>query len=352
MHGKNFYTLLKNRGGVKYKKPQTIKCISGSTNKSGIRISIDNNYLIWNKLNIKLDRNLNDYYESQAFNTCKIIKTRIVRKYSKTGKYKFYAQIIFDGIKPRNIEAKTGLFKNNIGHGKVGVYVGIKNVTVFDGNKIFQFSFSQGQEMITKNIKLNDKEMDRIRKHLNPDKFDENGKFIGCENIKSEWILSNNYIRIRNKNKYLYSKRKNKIKHIHEQIANSIIQLGNYFVINELDGRANAKFRKKLINEYSPSSFLKILKRKIFEQDGKVIEVGRTKFDYSKYEYFSNKLKISSDFNSLITFKDIQINYKLYYSFLFYLYEDDEVKRANEATLENFINSAKHIMEIDVTHHN
>ena len=341
--GKNFVLSSKCGGGVvKYKKIESIQSISGSTNKSGIRISNDCLYLLWGSLKIRLQRNLDDYYECQAFSTGKICRTRILRKMSKSGRYTYYAQILFEGLKPRNICKETGAFKNKIGSGKVGVYVGIRNVTIFDGNQLKQFDFNQGQDVLFAQIKKNDLAMNRIRRHLNPNKFDAQGHYIADE--PSDWVISNRYIQLKNKNKYLYKKRTNKIKHIHEKIANEILAFGNHFVINVVDGKANAAFRKNEINAYAPSSFCRILKNKILDQDGMCQEVHTSNFNYTKYVYEQDRFyKEDEVFQAWINFYGTKVHYKWYYAFLFYAYENGSIQRQNESGLHSFLDSIQKI---------
>lgn len=99
---------------VHFKKVGELNSLEGKTNKTGIRF-IDNQ-LQWGKLIVPVIIKSNDIYAQMAL--CNKIKyCRVVRKLIR-GKYKFYIQLILDGIPPKKIKPDTGEVKHPRNDGK------------------------------------------------------------------------------------------------------------------------------------------------------------------------------------------------------------------------------------------
>lgn len=68
--------------------------------------------------------------------------------------------------------------------------------------------------------------MDRSKRTMNPDNFNEDGT-IKKQNKKVTWNKSNHYIKYQNQLKELYRKQADVRKYQHECLANYVISLGN-----------------------------------------------------------------------------------------------------------------------------
>ena len=109
---------------VYFKKIWEMNSVEGKSNKTGIRF-IDNK-LVWNGLEIDVIINRNDEYAQMSLLN-KIKYCRIVRKFIR-GKYKYYIQLVLEGIPPKKYNKETGEIKNSIGKGNVGIDIGTQTI--------------------------------------------------------------------------------------------------------------------------------------------------------------------------------------------------------------------------------
>ncbi|WP_246578351.1 hypothetical protein [Clostridium frigoris] len=103
--------MLHQSNRVYFKKYGEMNSVEGKSNKTGIRV-IDNK-LIWNGLHINVIVNKNDEY-AQVSLLNKIKYCRVVRKLIR-GKYKYYVQLILEGIPPIKYNKETGEVRYKIG---------------------------------------------------------------------------------------------------------------------------------------------------------------------------------------------------------------------------------------------
>lgn len=243
-----FYGKGKN---VHIKSKEEFQTLEGKSNKTGI--TFNDGYLKWKNLKIKVEIDNKNYYEMEALKN-DISYCRIIRKNIR-GKLKYYLQIVFKGIAPRDIDKKSGELKERIGSGEVVIHLG-KNIITYQ---------KTGSDL--KMVELADKvyPLELKRKEL-------------VERLKVE-----KNEKLREKLLEIYRKQSAIRKYQHECLANEILSLGDEIVVKEIENFQEWIYsikREKMvkitknseIGNRAPKLFLTILKRKL-KNYGKELKV-------------------------------------------------------------------------------
>ena len=98
--------------------------IENKLNSSGLRYL--DNMIIWKGLKIPVIINKNDIYAQTAIQD-RIKYCRIVRKIIR-GKFKYYVQLIMEGIPPIKCNKDTGEIKNSLGNDNIGIDIGTRTI--------------------------------------------------------------------------------------------------------------------------------------------------------------------------------------------------------------------------------
>lgn len=345
---------------VHFKKVGELNSLEGKTNKTGIRFI--NNQLQWGKLIVPVIIKSNDIYAQMAL--CNKIKyCRVVRKLIR-GKYKFYIQLILDGIPPKKIKSDTGEVKHPRNDGKVGLDIGTQTIAICSEKEVKLLELASEVSNIDKQKRVLQRKLDRQRRANNPSKYNEDGT-IKMGN-KEKWKFSNNYIKTKNQIAELQRKVADIRKQSHNKLANYILSLGNDVkvemmnykglqaraketTVNEKTGKFNKKkrFGKSLANK-APSMFLTILDNKL-KFDGEVLKrIDTYSVKASQYNHFTNEYIKKSLNDRWNKFECGDIQRDLYSAFLI-MNVDDDLKTVNrESCFETFNNFKKlHDIEID-----
>ncbi len=260
--------------------------VEGAYNKTGIRLlkTTSANWkgerwaIVWNKISIPVGIREDNMYEQEAMRN-EIAYNRIIRKVSN-GKVRFYVQTIFHGIPPRKRDKKTGEFVHNLGHGRVGLYITLTNITAVTDDGVKKFPLADEVQPIEEKIAELQRKMERSRRSTNPDNYNPDGTIKKQGNKKVTWVRSNHYEEMRLELKSLQTKQARVRKHCHERLANVILSLGDDFVINQQnfkdfskrkeetemkeDGSYMSKKRfGKVIANRAPAEFVQILDQKL-----------------------------------------------------------------------------------------
>lgn len=345
---------------VYFKKYGELNSLEGKSNKTGIRFK--DKCLIWNGLIIPVIIKKNDIYAHEALQN-KIKYCRIKREMIK-GKYHYYIQLVLDGVPPLKINKETGEIKNQTTYGKVGIDIGTQTVAISSNYDVKLLELAPEVVNIDKEIKRIQRYMDRSRRLINPNKYNDDGT-INTQN-KDKWIYSNRYIKAKNKYKELYRKQREIRRQSHNKLANYIISLGNEFyvedmnfkglqlraketTINDKTGKYNRKkrFGKSLANK-APSLFLTILNNKLKFQDNKLVKVDTRELKASQFNHINeeyNKKKLCQRWNDL---NGIKVQRDLYSAFLIQ-HVNDDLKSVNvELCNKDFDNFLKlHNKEVE-----
>lgn len=348
---KSYSKLLFGDGkAIHYKRYDTLNSLEGKNNKSGIKYR--DGFIDWLGLNIKVFIH-NNIYETEALKN-KICYVRIVRKYIKS-KYKFYVQIVFEGIP----KTKRNISTDN----KVGLDIGTQTIAIVSQDKVLLVELADKVQNIEYNKRKLLRKLDRSRRSTNPSNFNEDGTIKKQGNKKVTWVKSKKYIKSRNKLKELYRKCADVRKYQHEILSNKILKLGtNIYVetmnfkglqkkakkttINEKTGKINKKkrFGKSLANK-APAKLITIIDRKLKYVGKSINEINTSKIRASQYNHVTNecnKKDLKDRWN-----KDLGIQRDLYSAFLIMNVKDnlEEIDRENcFKTFDNF--KDKHDKEI------
>ncbi|WLC66759.1 transposase [Clostridium tagluense] len=303
---------------VYFKKYGELSSVEGKSNKTGLRF-VDNK-LIWNGLSIDIIINKNDEYAHISLLN-KIKYCRVVRKFIR-GKYKYFIQLILEGIPPEKYNKETGKVRHKIGEGNVGIDIGTRTIAFSSKNEVKLLELCPEVENIEHEKMILQRKLDRQRRTNNPNNFNENGTIKKA--IKLIWIKSNKYIKTQNELREIQRKQACIRKQSHEKLANQIISLGDRILvetmsysglqkraknttINDKTGKINKKkrFGKSLASK-APSMFLTILDNKLEWYGKELLKINTTKIKASQYKHFDdkyNKKELSERWNNFEGFK-------------------------------------------------
>lgn len=313
---------------VHFKRYGEMNSIEGKSNKTGIRF-IDNR-LVWNKLSVSAVIKPNDIYAQMALEN-RIKYCRIVRK-SIRGKYKFYIQLVLEGVPPLKVNKEIGEVKNSISNGNVGLDIGTQTIAICSNKDVKLLELAPEVNNVEKQKRILNRKLDRQRRANNPNKYNADGTIK--KGNKDKWAKSNRYIKTQNELKELQRKQSVIRKQSHEKLANYILSLGNIVkvetmnykglqararetTVNEKTGRYNKKkrFGKPLANK-APSMFLTILDNKLKWHGEQLLKVDTWKVKASQYNHIDDeyvKKELSERWNY---FNNYKIQRDLYSAFL------------------------------------
>lgn len=342
-----------NGKDIHYKKYETLNSLEGKSNNTGIRFK--NDILLWNGLKIPVKIDCDNPYEYQAIQN-EIAYCRIIRKYVRN-KYKFYVQIVFKGVVPTKIDKETGEIRHQLGSGDVGLDIGTQTIAIVGQSDVKIIELADKVQNIENQKRLIQRKMDRSKRAMNPENFNEDGTIKKQGNKKVKWNKSNHYIKLQNELKELYRKQADIRKYQHECLANYIISLGDNFYVETMnfsglqrrsiktEKNDKGKFKKKkrfgksLANK-APAMLLTILDRKLKYYDRILNKIYTYSVKASQYNHIDkqyNKKKLSERWNY---FGDIKVQRDMYSAFLIMNVDSDlkgiNQKKCNER-FENFL---------------
>lgn len=348
-YDKLFY---ENGKKIHYKKYGKFNSLEGKTNKTGIRFKNDN--IVWNGLKIPVMINYNNYYEYQAIQS-DISYCRIIRKYVRN-KYKYYVQIIFKGNPPIKLDTETGEIKRCIGQGDVGIDIGTSTIAYSSHTDVKILELADNVDNIENKKRRLLRKIDRSRRIMNPNNYNEDGTIKKQGNKKVTWNKSNRYIIYQNELKELTRKQASVRKYQHECLANQIIVLGDNIYVETMNFAGLAKRSKKTeknkqgkfkrkkrfgksIANKAPAMLLEIIDRKLSYYGRHLIKIDTYNAKASQFNHFDSsyhKKTLSQRWNN---FNGVKIQRDLYSAFLIMNMASDlksfDINKCNER-FENF----------------
>lgn len=346
---------------IHYKKYGNLNSLEGASNKQGIRFKDDT--ILWNGLKIPVVIDYNNQYEYQALEA-DISYCGIVRKYVRN-KYKYYVQIVFKGNPPVKADTETGEIKHCIGQGDVGIDIGTSTVAYSSSTDVKILELADKVQNIEDEKRRLLRKMDRSRRAMNPDNYNEDGTINKQGNKKVTWIKSNHYIQYQNELKELNRKQADVRKYQHECLANQIISLGDNVYVETMNfsglakkytttekneqGRFKRKKRfGKSIASRAPAMLLEIIDRKLSYYGKYLIKIDTWSAKESQFNHFDGtyrKKTLSQRWND---FNDVKVQRDLYSAFLIMNIASDlksfDIDKCNER-FENFYRL--HNLEVD-----
>jgi len=343
---------------IKYKTYGELNSIEGKSNKQGIRFRDD--YLLYSNMKIPVIIKKNDIYVYMALQN-RIKYCRIKREIIK-GKYHYYVQLILNGIPPIKINKGTGEIKHYINDGEIGLDIGMQSLAICSNKEVKLFELAPEIQNIEKGKRIIQRKMDRSRRAMNPNKFNDNGTI----NIKdkSKWIKSNKYTKIQMKLKELQRKQREIRKQSHNQLINYILTLGNNIKVETMnysglqrrskettknkDGRFNKKkrFGKSIANK-APSMFLTILDNKLKWISKELNRIDTYKVKASQYNHIENKYIKKSLSERWNDFGEFKIQRDLLSAF-YIMNVNDDLKTINRDLCIERFDKFKQLHDIEI----
>jgi len=299
----------------------------------------------------------------------KIKYCRIVRKFIR-GKYKYYVQLILDGVPPMKINNETGEIKNSIGNGKVGIDIGTQTIAYSSKYEVKLLELCPEINNIEKEKRILMRKLDRQRRANNPNNYNEDGTvkkgiIVNGKKQKLKWIKSNKYIKTQNELREIQRKQADIRKQSHNKLASRIVSQGNEVyvetmsykglqkrsketTINDKTGKINKKkrFGKSLANR-APSMFLTILDNKLKWHNEQLLKVDTFKIKASQYNHIQDeyiKKDLSERWND---FGEFKIQRDLYSAFIIMCTKSNLKETDKDLCKEEFENfKIKHDEEI------
>lgn len=345
---------------VHFKKYGEMNSLEGKSNKTGIRFT--NNKLIWNGLAVPVVIKRNDIYAQTALENNKVKYCRIVRKLVR-GKYKFYVQLVMEGMPPTKYNKETGEVRNPVNEGRVGLDIGTQTIAIASNKEVKLLELAPSTNNMEREKRILQRKLDRQRRANNPNKYNEDGTIK--KGNRDKWIFSNRYIKSRNALAEIQRKIASKRKQDHEKLANYILSLGNDIkvetmsfqglqaraketTINEKTGNYNKKkrFGKSIANK-APSMLLTILDNKLKFQDTKLKKVDTYSVKASQYNHVTNeynKKELGQRWND---FGDFKIQRDLYSAFLI-MNVNEDLKTINRELCFRKFGNFKELHDLEI----
>lgn len=339
---------------VYFKRYGELNSLEGKSNKTGIRFA--DNTMIWNGLKIPVQIDYDNYYEYQAIQD-EICYCRIIRKYVRN-KNKYYVQIVFKGNPPLKVNTETGEIKHSIGQGDTGIDIGVSTIAIASQTDVKILELADKVQNIENQKRLIQRKMDRSKRAMNPNNFNEDGTIKKQGNKKVVWNKSNHYINYQNQLKELYRKQSDVRKYQHECLANYIVSLGNNIFVEQMNfsglqkrakntekndkGKFKRKkrFGKSLANR-APAMLLTIIDRKLKYFGTRLFKINTYKAKASQFNHFDGTYKKKTLSQRWNDFDGIKIQRDIYSAFLIMNINNDlesfNVNKCNER-FENFLN--------------
>lgn len=304
-----------------------LNSLEGKSNKTGIRYVLNDNKLNWNGLSINVQNKLNNYEITALRDEIKYC--RIVRKFIRN-KYKYYIQLILEGIPPMKV-SKDGEVKNDIGYGECGIDIGTQTIAYVSNYDCKLYELAPRVQNIENEKRRLLRYMDRSKRVTNSNNYNDDGTIK--RGIKLDWNYSNKYIKAKNKLKDLHRKQADIRKQDHNIMANEILRQCDTVKVETMNfkglqaraknttvnknGKINKKkrFGKSLANK-APSMFLTILENKVKMKGGLFIKINTYKVKASQYNHFNeecNKKKLNQRWNY---FDSVKVQRDLYSAFI------------------------------------
>jgi len=300
--------IFKDAKKVNFIRYDELKSVEGKWNKSGI--TYRDGIIKWNGLKIPIIIKSNDIYAQKAIQD-RIKYCRIVRKFIR-GKYRYYVQLIMEGIPPAKCNKETCDIKRSLGLGNVGIDIGTQTIAISSKYDVKLLELCPEINNI-QDIKTKlSRKLDRQRRANNPNNYNNDGtiKFgimINGKRNKLTWVKSNRYIKTQMELRDIQRKQTDIRKQSHEKLANYVISLGDRILvetmnykglqkrskkttINAKTGKFNKKkrFGKSLGNK-APSKLIEIINRKLKYDELEILKINTHKAKASQFNHFTGE---------------------------------------------------------------
>lgn len=280
-----------------------VRSVESNDNATGIRYR--GGRIRWNGLDMQVARDRHNAYENEALKR-RVKYCRIVRR--PMGKrWHYYVQLVLEGYPPK---------KHAIGGGRVGIDPGTMSVAVASENGCILTSLTEGVRGREKEIIRIQRAMDRSRRAMNPDRFNEDGT---VKKKQGRWKESRSYRLLAMRKRSLESRQAACRKNHHEALANRILTLGDEVYTETMSYKSLQRRKKETtINSHgrydrkrrfgrslengAPAMLLSIIERKLRYEGKELHKVNTRTFRASQYNHVTDeyvKKRLSRRYNTI-----------------------------------------------------
>lgn len=302
--------LFGNGKEIHFKKYMDFDTISGKSNTNGAKFDPENMVVNWIGLSIPCKRPKKPSeieYVSESLNH-KISYCEIQRKMFPNG-WHYYALVYLDGDAPVKHKSSAAA-KDNC----MGIDPGVSTIAGVSNTQAVLEELAPKCKTYNKKIKKLQEKMDRSKRTLNPEKYNEDGTLKKGQ--RGKWKYSNTYRKDRCRLKSLFRQKAAYIKQSHEQLANRLLEDSLNFIVEDMSYQALMKKAKKTerqekrsemeqkdgtikivhkykrkkrfghsLNNRAPAMFLTILERKAQMRGGFFVKIHTKTYKASQYDH-------------------------------------------------------------------
>lgn len=309
----------------------SVKGYSDSKRSGGTEIMFRSTYIEWKglKLSIKLDPNNN--YENEMLQK-RVKYCRIIKKPGRN-KNHWYVQLSLEGKPAVKYHRQTGEPIYPLGHGNVGIDIGPQTIAYVSDTEVKLMELADQVNNIEREKRILARKLDRSRRATNPDNYAPDGTIK--RGVKLTRNKSKRYIKCQRQLANLMREQADIRKRQHNDLANHLLSLGDYFYIEDmawpsLTRRATKtevsektdKFKRKKrfgksVGNKAPATFISLLNLKLKSRGLKGIINVPISVCASQYNHITDdyqKKKLSERWNCMPDGRKIQRD--LYSAFL------------------------------------
>lgn len=248
------------RGKPRFKSIGRMSSLEGKNNASGIRWRGD--HVEWFGLSIKAIFAKTDKFSVETYALMSEVKyVRLIKRVVK-GKDRWFVQLVLKG---------TPAVKRAYLDGVTGLDIGPSTIAIVTDWHAQLLEFCPEIDVPYQRIRVIQRAMDRSKRAMNSDNFNDNGTVKKRNQIK-EWKFSTNYLELKAELKELYRVMAAIRERSQNRLANTILQQGTDIKTEKVSYKGWQKLYGKSIGKKAPGMFVATLKRKAENAGGQVTE--------------------------------------------------------------------------------
>ena len=254
-------------------------------------------------------------YEQTAMQS-RIKFCRLTRRWYPEG-WRYFVQFVLEGEPPRKVNPETGELLYPIGDGRVGHDIGPQTLAVVGNKAADLVELAPGAQNIEKQLRVINRAMDRSKRALNPELFNEDGTIKRIDKLPPHcidkrgrriWKNSKRYQKLVSIRRFLYRRQTAIRVQQHHEFANRYLMYGDTHYIETMSFKGLAKRAKKTevkpgekqkcrkrfgksIANKAPAAFVNILERKVLDNGGKFYRINTWKAKASQYNHLDHTYK-------------------------------------------------------------
>jgi hypothetical protein len=203
---------------------------------------------------------------------------RVLRRQVR-GTWRWYAQLVQEGVPPRKE-------RHPIGHGITGLDLGPSTIAMVSEAAALLAVFCATVEDPAAEIRRLQRAMDRSRRATNPEAFDARGRFIKGKKIT---VRSTRYralaVRRSDMERRLAAERKRS----HGELANFVLSRGDDIRLEDVSYKAFQRSFGRSVKRRAPAMFVRILERKAASAGASVIAFATRTTKLSQFDHVSGE---------------------------------------------------------------